>query len=236
MYKRILLKISGEALEDKANHNSYDPAVMEKVFETVKGITDKGIQVAMVVGGGNIWRGNLSGTIGIDQATGDYMGMLATLMNAMALQAFLEKHGLDVRVLSALPVNACGEPYIRRKAIRHLEKGRVVIFACGVGSPFFTTDSGAALRAREIDANAIFMGKNGVDGVFDSDPRTNPEAKFLAHITYQEVMDKKLGFMDLTAAGILAKSDISIHVFNMSDPNNVLRILDGEEDGTVVTK
>lgn len=237
MEKRILLKISGEALEDKENHQSYDPQAMENAYRMAKQCVDRNVELAMVVGGGNIWRGNRSGVIGIDQATGDYMGMLATLMNAMALQGFMEKRGLMVRVMSALPVNACAEPYIRRRAIHHLEKGRIVIFACGVGSPFFTTDSGAALRAREINADSIFMGKNGVDGVYDADPRSNPDAKFLPHVTYQEVMDKKLAFMDLTAAGILAKSDIAIHVFNMADPTALGKILDGDKTvGTLVTK
>ncbi len=235
-FKRILLKISGEALEDKENHQNYNPKVLDDVFKTVKAITERGVQVAMVVGGGNIWRGNLAPTIGIEQATGDYMGMLATIMNAMALQGYFEKNGLKVRVLSALPVNACCEPYIRRKAIRHLEKGRVIIFAGGIGSPFFTTDTGAALRAKEIDADSIFMGKNGVDGVFDDDPRKNPNAKLISKMTYHEMLEKNLKVMDNTAVGLLENSNIKIHVFNMNSTDNAVKIIDGEKIGTVISK
>lgn len=235
-FKRILLKISGEALEDKANHQNYDAKVLADVCATVKAITSRGVQVAMVVGGGNIWRGNMAPTIGIEQATGDYMGMLATIMNAMALQAFFEKNGLQVRVMSALPVNACCEPYLRRKAIRHLEKGRVVIFAGGVGSPFFTTDTGAALRAKEINADGLFMGKNGVDGVYDDDPRKNPDAKLIKKMTFHDMLEKNLRVMDNTAIGLLENGNIKIHVFNMNDTNNAVRIIDGEDIGTVISK
>lgn len=235
-YKRILLKISGEALEDKKNHNNYDPEVLLHVTKTVQQITSMGVELAMVVGGGNIWRGNLASSIGIDKATGDYMGMLATVMNAMAIQSFFEKNGLSARVLSALPINACAEPYIRRRAIRHLEKGRVVIFAGGVGSPFFTTDTGAALRAKEINAEAIFMGKNGVDGVFDDDPRKNPNAKLLPEISFQEVLSRDLKVMDSTAVGLVSDSDLKIHVFNMADTDNAIKILNGEKLGSVIYK
>ena len=235
-FKRILLKISGEALEDKANHLNYDSKVLANVCSTVKAITSRGVQVAMVVGGGNIWRGNMAPTIGIEQATGDYMGMLATIMNAMALQAFFEKNGLEVRVMSALPVNACCEPYLRRKAIRHLEKGRVVIFAGGVGSPFFTTDTGAALRAKEINADSIFMGKNGVDGVYDDDPRKNKNAKLIKRMTFHDMLEKNLKVMDNTAVGLLENGNIQIHVFNMNDTDNAVRIIDGEDIGTVISK
>lgn len=235
-YKRILLKISGEALEDKEDHQIYSPKTLANICNTVKKITAMGVQVAMVVGGGNIWRGNLSSTIGIDQATGDYMGMLATIMNAMAVQAFFENNGLDVRVMSALPINACAEPYIRRKAIRHLEKGRVVIFAGGVGSPFFTTDTGAALRAKEINADSIFMGKNGVDGVYDDDPRKNPKAKLLKRVTYHDILANSLKVIDNTTVGLLSESDIKIHVFNMADTDNAVRILNGEDIGTIISK
>lgn len=235
-FKRILLKISGEALEDKQNHLNYDAKVLANVCSTVKAITSRGVQVAMVVGGGNIWRGNMAPTIGIEQATGDYMGMLATIMNAMALQAFFEKNGLEVRVMSALPVNACCEPYLRRKAIRHLEKGRVVIFAGGVGSPFFTTDTGAALRAKEINADSIFMGKNGVDGVYDDDPRKNKNAKLIKKMTFHDMLEKNLKVMDNTAIGLLENGNIQIHVFNMNDTDNAVKIIDGEDIGTVISK
>ena len=235
-YKRILIKISGEALEDRENNQHYDPKVLDEVFKMVKDITELGSEVAIVVGGGNIWRGKLAPTIGIDQANGDYMGMLATVMNAIALQGFFEKNGLDTRIMSALPINACCEPYIRRKAMRHLEKKRVVIFAGGVGSPFFTTDTATALRAKEIGADAILMGKNGVDGVYDDDPRVNKNAKLIKKITYQEILSKGLKVMDNTAVGLLLDSDISIRVFNMSDPNNAVKIISGEDIGTFISK
>ncbi|MFA6625034.1 MAG: UMP kinase, partial [Bacilli bacterium] len=209
-YKRILLKISGEALEDKNLHQPYDEKTLGSICSIVKQITEMGTEVAMVVGGGNIWRGNMAESLGIEHASGDYMGMLATIMNAMALQSFFENHGLVTRVMSALPVNACCETYIRRKAIRHLEKKRVVIFAAGVGSPFFTTDTAAALRAKEIGADGIFMGKNGVEGVYDDDPRKNPNAKLIKKITYQEILAKGLKIMDNTAVGLLLDSSVQI--------------------------
>jgi uridylate kinase len=234
-YSRILLKISGEALEDKEGHQPYDAKFLDTICETVKKITAMGTEVAMVVGGGNIWRGNLAAPLGIDRATGDYMGMLATIMNAMALQSYFEAHGLVTRVMSAIPVNECCEPYIRRKAIRHLEKKRVVIFASGVGSPFFTTDTAAALRAKEINADGIFMGKNGVEGVYSDDPRKNPKAKLLKRITYQEILAQGLKVMDNTAVGLLVDSPIDICVFNMNDPSNAVKILEGKSLGTVIS-
>lgn len=233
-YKRILFKISGEALEDKDNHRSYDAKFIETISKVVKEITALGTEVAIVVGGGNIWRGSLAPSIGIDKTTGDYMGMLATIMNGMALQATFEKNGLDTRVMSALPINACGEPFILRKAIRHLEKGRVIIFVAGVGSPFFTTDTAAALRAKEIKADAILMGKNGVEGVYDDDPKLNKNAKLYKELTYHEILAKNLKVMDATAVGLLADSNIQIKVFNMSDPFNAVRVVDGEEVGTTI--
>lgn len=196
-YKRILLKLSGEAL--KGEGDIYDPNYLQQVYDIVKKITDMQTEVAIVVGGGNIWRGRLASTLGIEQTTGDYMGMLATIMNAMCLQSYFENRGLITRVMSAIPVNQCCEPYIRRKAVRHLEKKRVVIFAGGIGSPYFTTDTAAALRAKEIGADGIFMGKNGVEGVYDDDPRTNPNAKLIKKITYQEILAHGLKVMDSTA-------------------------------------
>lgn len=234
MYKRILLKISGEALEDKDNHHSYSPSFIKTISDVVKEIYEMGIEVAIVVGGGNIWRGDLAPSIGIDKTTGDYMGMLATIMNGMALQATFEQNGLVTRVMSALPLNACCEPYILRKAVRHLEKKRVVIFASGIGSPFFTTDTAAALRAKEIKADAILMGKNGVEGVLDDDPRINKNAKLLKNITYQDILKKNLKVMDSTAVGLLSDSNIQIKVFNMSDPFNAVRVLKGEDLGTTI--
>lgn len=233
-YKRILLKISGEAL--KGNGEIYDSDFLQKVYEIVKKITDMSTEVAIVVGGGNIWRGNLASSLGIERTTGDYMGMMATIMNAMCLQSYFENHGLVTRVMSAIPVNQCCEPYIRRKAIRHLEKKRVVIFAGGVGSPYFTTDTSVALRAKEILADGIFMGKNGVEGVYDDDPRVNKDAKLLKTISYQEILAKGLKVMDNTAVGLLLDSDIDVRVFNMNDPENAVRAVKGEDIGTIISK
>ena len=234
MYKRILLKISGEALEDKDNHHSYSPSFIKTISDVVKEISEMGIEVAIVVGGGNIWRGDLAPSIGIDKTTGDYMGMLATIMNGMALQATFEQNGLVTRVMSALPLNACCEPYILRKAVRHLEKKRVVIFASGIGSPFFTTDTAAALRAKEIKADAILMGKNGVEGVLDDDPRINKNAKLLKNITYQDILKKNWKVMDSTAVGLWSDSNIQIKVVNLSDPFNAVCVLKGDDLGTTV--
>lgn len=232
-YKRILLKLSGEAL--KGEGDIYDSNYLQQVYNIVKKITDMGTEVAIVVGGGNIWRGRLASTLGIEQTTGDYMGMLATIMNAMCLQSYFENKGLITRVMSAIPVNQCCEPYIRRKAVRHLEKKRVVIFAGGIGSPYFTTDTAAALRAKEIGADGIFMGKNGVEGVYDDDPRTNPNAKLIKKITYQEILAQGLKVMDSTAVGLLAESDIDVRVFNMNEPENAVRVVNGEDLGTLVS-
>lgn len=232
-YKRILLKLSGEAL--KGNGEIYDTEYLQKVYVIVKKIVDMGTEVGIVVGGGNIWRGRLASDLGIERTTGDYMGMLATIMNAMCLQSYFEDRGLVTRVLSAVPVDACCEPYIRRRAIRHLEKKRVVIFAGGIGSPYFTTDTTAALRAKEINAEGIFMGKNGVEGVYTDDPRTNKDAVLIKKISYQEILAKGLKVMDSTAVGLLSDSDIDIRVFNMNDPENAVRVVKGEDLGTLVT-
>ncbi len=235
-YKRILLKISGEALEDKENHHSYNPKFLSTISSVVKEISDMGVEVALVVGGGNVWRGDLAPSIGIDKTTGDYMGMLATIMNSMALQASFENNGLTTRIMSALPFDNCCEPFILRKAIRHLEKKRVIILASGVGDPFFTTDTAAALRAKELKADAILMGKNGVEGVYDDDPKKNKKAKLLKEITYHDILTHNLKVMDQTAVGLLSDSDIQIRVFNMSNPYNAIRILKGEDIGSIVKK
>lgn len=232
-YHRILLKISGEAL--KGEDDIYNAEYLEKIFEIVKKITDMGTEVAIVVGGGNIWRGRLASSLGIERTTGDYMGMLATIMNAMCLQSYFENHGLITRVMSVIPVNQCCEPYIRRKAIRHLEKKRVVIFAGGVGSPYFTTDTSVALRAKEICADGIFMGKNGVEGIYSDDPRVNPDAVMIKKITYQDILAKGLKVMDSTAVGLLVDSDVDVRVFNMNDPENAVRAVKGEDIGTLVS-
>ncbi len=236
MYKRVMIKISGEALEDKENHLPYNTKFIESIYSMVHQIQEKGVEIMIVVGGGNIFRGRVASSIGVDRATGDYMGMLATLMNAMALQSFFENRGMDCRVLSALPLNACCEPYIRRKALRHLEKKRVVIFAAGIGSPYFTTDTCTALRAKEMMADCIFMGKNGVDGVYSDDPRKNPEAKLLKKITYHDILANSLQVMDNTAVGLLEDTNIEIRVFNMADPNNAVRLIEGEEIGTLISR
>lgn len=233
-YKRILLKLSGEAL--KGDNEIYSKDFIQSVYEIVRKITDMGTEVAIVVGGGNIWRGNLASSLGIERTSGDYMGMLATMMNAMCLQSFFENNGLVTRVMSAIECSKICEPYIRRRAIRHLEKKRVVIFAGGIGSPFFTTDTCAALRAKEIGADGIFMGKNGVEGVFTDDPRKNPNATLIKKISYQDILAKNLKVMDATAIGLLLDSEVDVRVFNMNDPENAVRVVKGEDLGTLVTK
>lgn len=236
IYKRIVLKVSGEALENEIDHSIYDEKKLKAVAKVVKDAHDLGVQISLVVGAGNIWRGRLADKVGIERSTADYMGMLGTIMNALALQSALESLGLSTKVMSAINVPQVCEPYIRRKAISHLDKGQVVVFAGGTGNPYFTTDSCATLRALEINADSIIMGKNGVEGVYDSDPRTNKDAKLLKKLTYQEVMAKKLAVMDLTAVAMLADSDVKIHVFNMSDPSSLLKVLKGEDIGSTISK
>ena len=236
VYKRIILKVSGEALQDENDHSIYDRKKLEMIADVVKEACDAGTQVGIVVGAGNIWRGRMSDKIGIEQAQGDYMGMLGTIMNGLAIQSACEEKGLDTRVASAINVPQVCEPYIRRKAIHHLSKNCVVIFAGGTGNPFFTTDSNAALKALDCDADAILMGKNNVEGVYDSDPRTNPNAKLIRKLTFQETVEKQLQVMDLTAVAQLEKSKIKIHVFNMEDPENIMRVLMGEDVGSVISE
>ncbi|MDD5885359.1 MAG: UMP kinase [Erysipelotrichaceae bacterium] len=236
IYHRIILKVSGEALQNETDGSIYDEKKLKELAEVVKSAHEKGTQIGIVVGAGNIWRGRMAEKVGIERSTADYMGMLGTIMNALALQSVLESLGLDTRVLSAINVPEACEPYIRRKAVSHLDKGRVIIFAGGTGNPYFTTDTCATLRALEINADAIIMGKNGVEGVYDSDPRKNKNAKLLRHLTYQEVMNRKLAVMDLTAVAMLADSSVKIHVFNMSDPNGLTDILDGKAIGSVIAK
>ena len=235
-YKRILLKLSGEALSDNHQKLILDAKHLDIVAKAIKGMYDKGVQIAIVVGAGNIWRGKLAEQIGIERSTADYMGMLGTIINSLALQSAIENTGLECRVMSAIEVKAVSEPYIKKRAISHLEKGRVVIFAGGTGNPFFTTDTTATLRAIEIEADAIFMAKNGVDGVYDSDPRENVTARFIPQISFQELMARNLHVMDQTAVSMIQYEDIVIHIFNMNDTNNFLRILEGEKIGTIVKK
>ena len=232
-FRRVLLKLSGEALMGELEYGA-DPGRLASIAGAVKQVTDRGVEVAIVVGGGNIYRGLEAAAAGMDRATGDYMGMLATVLNALALQDALEKLGQHTRVQSAITISEVAEPYIRRRAMRHLEKGRVVIFAAGTGNPFFTTDTAAALRAVEIHAEAILMAKNGVEGVYDDDPRTNPEARLLESITHMDALQKGLKVMDSTALSLCMDNQVPIHVFNMDDERNIDRIVCGERVGTLV--
>ena len=233
-FRRVLLKLSGEALMGARDHGA-DPERIAAIAAQVKAISERGVQPAIVVGGGNIYRGLKGAAAGMDRATGDYMGMLATVLNALALQDALEKLGADTRVQSAITISEVAEPYIRRRAIRHLEKGRVVIFAAGTGNPFFTTDTAAALRALEIHAEAILMAKNGVSGVYDADPREDPSASFLPEVTYRQAIERRLQVMDSTALSLCMENELPIHVFNMDDERNIDRIVCGERVGTVVS-
>src|SRR6201747_760726 len=233
-FKRILLKLSGEALMGEREYGT-DAGEVKRIAEQVAEIRARGVEVAIVVGGGNIYRGLAGAAEGMDRATGDYMGMLATVLNALALQDALEKLGAHTRVQSAIEISEVAEPYIRRRAMRHLEKGRIVIFAAGTGNPFFTTDTAAALRALEIHAEAILMAKNGVEGVYDADPATHPEAQFLPTITHREAIERGLKVMDSTALSLCMDNDLPIYVFNMGDETNIDRIVGGERVGTLVT-
>lgn len=235
-YKRIIVKVSGEALSNRADKTILEKKQLEDVATAIKEITGLGIQVGVVVGAGNIWRGRLAENIGIERSTADYMGMLGTIINAMALQSAFEEIGLKTRVMSSINVPQVCEPYIRRKAINHLELGRVVIFAGGTGNPYFTTDTTATLRAREVGANAILMGKNGVGGVYTADPRTDKNATLIPHLTYHELVEKKLGVMDLTAATMLEDTDIEIRVFGMNSASDLVKVAKGENIGTTISK
>jgi len=232
-FKRIMLKLSGEALMGKLDFGT-DPDEVERVARQLGVIRGRGVEVAIVVGAGNIYRGIDGAAQGMDRATGDYMGMMATVLNALTLQDALEKHGQYTRVLSAIDVREVAEPYIRRRAMRHLEKGRIVIFAAGTGNPFFTTDTAAALRALEIHAEAILMAKNGVEGVYDSDPATNPDAEFIDQLTHRDAIERGLKVMDSTALSLCMDNNLPIHVFNMADERNIDRIVSGERVGTLV--
>jgi uridylate kinase len=233
-FKRILLKLSGEALMGSLEYGT-DPAQIERIAKQVSDVRARGVDVAIVVGAGNIYRGLEGAAEGMDRATADYMGMLATVLNALPLQDALENIGTNTRVMSAMAVTEVAEPYIRRRAIRHLEKDRVVIFAAGTGNPFFTTDTAAALRALEIHAEAILMAKNGVEGVFDADPSADPEASFLPEISHREAIERSLRVMDSTALSLCMDNDLPIYVFNMADERNIDRIVSGERVGTLVS-
>lgn len=232
-YKRILLKLSGEALQGEQGYG-IDPKVISEIASQIAQIVDGGVELAIAVGGGNIFRGLAGAAEGMDRAQADYIGMLATIMNALALQEGLERAGVFTRVQSAISMQEVAEPYIRRKAIRHLEKGRVVIFAGGTGNPYFTTDTTAALRACEINAEAILKATQ-VDGIYDSDPRTNPDAAKFDEISYMEVLSRELHVMDSTATTLCMDNDIPIIVFNLHKPGNIDRVLKGEHVGTTVS-
>jgi uridylate kinase len=232
-FGRVLLKLSGEDLMGSLSYGQ-DPERVAAVARALRDVRGLGVQLAVVVGGGNIYRGLAASKHGMDRATGDYAGMLGTVLNALALQDALEQLGVFTRVQSALTIEEIAEPYIRRRAIRHLEKGRVVIFAGGTGNPFFTTDTAAALRACEIGAEAILMGKNGVDGVYDDDPRVSPNAHLLSQITHREVIDRGLRVMDVAAVSLCLEEDMPIYVFNGNDEANIQRVVRGERLGTVI--
>lgn len=230
-YKRILLKLSGEALAgDKDGGLDFD--TIEKICKSIKKCTDEGLQVGIVVGGGNFWRGRSSGSM--DRTRADHMGMLATVINALAVGDTLEQNGVSARVQTGINMPQIAEPYIRGRAVRHLEKGRVVVFGGGTGNPFFSTDTGAALRAAEICADIIFKATN-VDGVYDKDPKKYDDAKKYDHLSFKEVLDKQLKVMDSTAASLCMDNDISILVFDLADPDNIYRAACGEPVGTVVS-
>jgi uridylate kinase len=232
-YGRVLLKLSGEALMGELDYGT-DPDRVRAIAQEVARVHRRGVEVAIVVGGGNIYRGLAGAAAGMDRATGDYMGMLATVLNALALQDALEKSEIATRVQSAITISEVAEPYIRRRAVRHLEKGRVVIFAAGTGNPFFTTDTAAALRANEIHAEVVLMAKNGVEGVYTADPRKDPTATFIPEITHKEALTRDLQVMDSTAFALCMDNNTPIVVFNMADGRNIDRIVSGERVGTMV--
>jgi uridylate kinase len=234
IFRRILLKLSGESLMGELDYGT-DPARLTAVAQQVKQVHDRGVEIAIVLGAGNIYRGIAGAAQGMDRATADYMGMLAIVINALQLQDALEKLDVHTRVQSALHIAEVAEPYIRRRAMRHLEKGRVVIFAAGTGNPFFTTDTAAALRASEIHAEAILMAKNGVEGVLTADPKVDPDAELITNITHMEALERRLRVMDLTALTLCMESGIPIYVFNMDDERNIDRIVCGERVGTLVS-
>ncbi len=232
-YKRVLLKLSGEALMGEREFG-IDPATVENIAQQLKRIVESGIQVAVVVGGGNIWRGAAAEARGMDRATADYAGMLATMINALALQDALEKEGVLTRTQSAIAIQAIAEPYIRRRAIRHLEKGRAVIFAAGTGNPYMTTDTAAALRAIEIGADVLLMAKNNVDGVYDADPLINAKAKRFDELTYLDALKMRLEVMDSTALSLCMDNKLPIIVFDLRAPRSLERVVAGELMGTLV--
>ena len=237
LYNRVLIKMSGEALANTETKEILSHAKLAKMAQQVKDLHANGLQIAVVVGAGNIFRGKLAGKLGIERASADYMGMLGTIINAVALQSILGEYGMEARVMSSIEVKAVSEPYIQKRAIRHLEKGVVVILAGGTGNPYFTTDTTASLRAMELDVDAILMAKNGVDGVYDSDPTKNKKAKFIKTLTFQDVIDQDLKVMDQTAVTLLQNNDaIIIHVFDMDQENVFINLVNGKQIGTIIKK
>jgi uridylate kinase len=232
-FARVVLKLSGEALMGTREFG-LDAATVDALARELVDVRATGLETALVIGGGNVYRGVAATAEGMDRTTGDYMGMLATVLNSLAVQEALERHGADTRVLSALEVQEVAEPYIRRRAVRHLEKGRIVIFAAGTGNPFFTTDTAAALRALEIGAEAILMAKHGVEGVYDGDPRTDTAARFLPALTHLEAIERGLKVMDTTALSLCMDNHLPIHVFELA-PGNIGRVAAGERVGTIIS-
>lgn len=232
-YRRVVLKLSGEALSGKEGYG-IEPEIIQSVASQVKEVAELGVEVAVVVGGGNIWRGKVGSEMGMDRATADYMGMLATIMNSLALQDSLEKTGIPTRVQTSIEMRQVAEPYIRRKAIRHLEKKRVVIFAAGTGNPYFSTDTTAALRAAEIEAEVILMAKNNVDGVYTDDPKLNSQAEKYETLSYMEMLNEGLGVMDSTASSLCMDNNIQLIVFSIMEKGNIKRVVLGETIGTII--
>ena len=231
-YKRILLKLSGEALS--SDGEVLEPSILEQYAQEIKKIHDLGVEVAIVIGGGNIFRGASAAKVGIDRVQGDYMGMLATVINGMAIQASLEKHGMFTRLMTAIKIEAVCEPMIRRRAIRHLEKGRIIILSAGTGNPYFTTDSAAALRAIEIEADVVLKGTR-VDGVYTADPEKDPTATRYSQLSFAEALGKGLKIMDATAFTLCQENKLPIIVFDMNKPDNLTRLVQGEDVGTFIS-
>jgi uridylate kinase len=233
-FKRVLVKLSGEALMGDLEFGT-DAETVQAIAQQLKAVHDRGVEVAVVLGAGNIYRGLEAAAAGMDRATADYMGMLAIVLNALTLQDALEKLGVHTRVQSAIAVSEVAEPYIRRRAMRHLEKGRIVIFAAGTGNPYFSSDTAAALRALEMHAEVLLMAKNGVEGIYTADPRTDPGAEFIPEITAREALQRDLKVMDSNALALCMDNHLNIHVFNMADDSSINRIVSGDRVGTLVT-
>jgi uridylate kinase len=232
-YRRVLLKLSGEAMVGESAYG-IDPAVVDRLARQIKRVVERQLEVAIVIGGGNIWRGLAASSQGMDRATADYMGMVATVLNALALQDALEKQGVATRVMTAIEMHEVAEPYIRRRAIRHMEKGRVVILAAGTGNPYFTTDTAAALRTLELDADVLLMAKNRVDGVYSADPHTDPSARRYRRISHQEAIERNLKVMDTSALALLRDNSLPIIVFDVSQPSGIEDAALGQPVGTLV--